>query len=176
MDLHGGNNFTVGPLLIGPRIGLNASESRIDSYSEREDQVTGLSAIDGFTFVPTRTGATLVYDDQTIRSVQSRIGLVIALPFTYKNWTITTFAEGTSIHEFKNDQREIVVNFVEDERTNPLMFSFRNDQPERDYAEFAVGVSAVIGDHTEIRVVGKTVQGHYLYEVDSIELGLQLKF
>lgn len=124
-----GYDYTIGIFTIGPRVGVNYSRLRIDDYSENGGGGLGLR-----------------YDDQTVKSLQSTVGLQAsaAISTSYGVWVPQATAD--YVHEFENDQRSIDVQFTEDNRANPTTFSFNNDKPDRNFFNFGVGTVLVLSN------------------------------
>ena len=126
-----GYDHTVSNVTIGPRIGLNYSHTKIDDYSEDGGGGLGLS-----------------YDDQTVKSLQTTLGVQgsIAINTSYGVWVPQATAD--YIHEFENDRRSIDVQFEGDKRTTAQggisKFSFNNDKPDRDFFNLGVGTVLIL--------------------------------
>ena len=122
-----GYDHFVSKVTVGPRVGLNYSNTQIQDYRE-----TGGS------------GLALVYDDQWINSFQSVLGLVASMPFSTGIGVFLPQISADYIHEFANSQRFITVHFAEDLRATPTRFKFQTDKPVRNFFNLAFGVSAVL--------------------------------
>lgn len=175
-QIRGGYDIVTGPLIMGPRVGLDLSWTKVDSYSESEFSEPRASTLFSGTATTVPTGAALRYEDQDFTSLQSRLGLIIALPVASKVWILTPFIEGTYIYEFKNEQRKIEARFVEDFRANPTVFSFKTNAPDRNFFELGGGMSAQFSEDVEVFVSGKAVLENSLFDSYSIQAALRLKF
>jgi hypothetical protein len=174
-QLRGGYDFVAGPLLVSPRAGLDFSWWKIAAYSENEVRAPGNSILMGGTPFP--TGADLRYADQDFASLQSRLGLIVAMPLAARrDWIVTPFIEGTYIHEFQNEQRDIVARFVEDFRANPTRFSFKTDAPDRDFFELGGGINTQFRQRREFFFGGKAVLGNSLFDSFSVHAAIRLRF
>lgn len=122
-----GYDHLISKVTVGPRVGLNYSNTQILNYSE----VGG-------------TGLELVYDDQWINSLQSVLGMVVSMPLSTGIGVFLPQISADFIHEFANSQRSVTVHFAEDLRANPTRFKFLTDGPVRDFVNLTVGVSAVL--------------------------------
>lgn len=122
-----GRDYRISKVDIGPRIGLNYSNTHISDYTESGS-----------------TGLELVYDDQWINSFQSVLGFVVSMPISTGVGVFVPQMGADYIHEFANSQRAIIVHFVEDTRSSPTKFKFLNDGPDRDFVNLSFGVSAVL--------------------------------
>ena len=126
-----GYNHQFGNVTVGPRVGVEFSHLSIENYTE-----------DG------GGGLALSYGDQTIRTLQSTVGVQgsIAINTSYGVWVPQATAD--YIHEFQNNRRSITVQFEGDNRTPAqggiTRFSFNNDKPDRDFFNFGVGTILVL--------------------------------
>ena len=122
-----GYDHNISNVTIGPRVGVNYTHNKIDDYSE-----------DG------GGGLALSYDDQTVKSLQTTVGLQgsMAINTSYGVWVPQATAD--YIHEFKNDRRNIKVQFDGDNRANPSRFKFNNDKPDRDFFNLGIGTVLVL--------------------------------
>lgn len=122
-----GYDQPIGRFTIGPRAGLNYSNTKINSFGE-----TG------------NTGVELKYDDQSINSLQSVLGVQGSAAFSTGFGVLVPQFNADYIHEFANSQRFIHVQFTEDLRTTPTKFTFQNDVPVRNYFNLGTGLLMVL--------------------------------
>lgn len=122
-----GYDHSIGRFLIGPRLGVNYSNTHIGSYAENGGSGIGLK-----------------YDDQYINSLQSTLGIQGSTTYSTKVGVIVHQVNADYIHEFANSQRHIGVQFTEDQRANPTKFAFQNEVPVRNYFNLATGLVAVL--------------------------------
>ena len=121
-----GYDYPIGRFTIGPRTGVNYSNTKIGDYGERGS-----------------TGVELRYDDQWINSLQSVLGIQGSAAFSTGLGVLVPQFNADFIHEFANSQRFITVQFAEDFRDNPTKFRFQNDVPVRNYANLGTGLVMV---------------------------------
>lgn len=122
-----GYDHPIGRFTIGPRAGVNYSNTKIGDYGERG-----------------RTGVELKYDDQWINSLQSVLGIYGSAAFNTSFGVLVPQLNADYIHEFANSQRFITVQFAEDFRANPTKFKFQNDVPVRNYFNLGTGLLMVL--------------------------------
>jgi uncharacterized protein YhjY with autotransporter beta-barrel domain len=122
-----GYDYPIGRFTIGPRTGVNYSNTTIDDYGERGS-----------------TGVELRYDDQWINSLQSVLGIQGSAAFSTGLGVLVPQFNADFIHEFANSQRFITVQFAEDFRDNPTKFRFQNDVPVRNYFNLGTGLLMVL--------------------------------
>lgn len=178
--LRGGYDITSSGFVTGPRLGVDYKWTKIDAFSETETAFGANSGTGGATGVRgdvyNTTGAALAYNEQDFGSLQTRLGWVIAAPMQINDSVVTPFAEVTYIHEFLNDQRNIVAHFVGDTRADPLDFSFKNDKPDRDFFELASGLSMNFANGATGSIGGRAILGNSLYESYAIQGSVAIPF
>ncbi len=122
-----GYDHPIGRFTVGPRAGLNYSNTKIGNYSEAGN-----------------TGIELKYDDQSINSLQSVLGVQGSAAFSTAMGVLVPQVNADCIHEFANSQRFIGVQFAEDLRATPTRFTFQNDVPVRNYFNLGTGLVMVL--------------------------------
>jgi uncharacterized protein YhjY with autotransporter beta-barrel domain len=122
-----GYDHPIGRFLIGPRAGVNYSQTHIGNYAENGGGGIGLQ-----------------YDDQYIHSFQSTLGIQGSTAYSTKFGVMVPQVNADYIHEFANSQRHIGVQFTEDQRANPTRFAFQNEVPVRNYFNLGTGLIAVL--------------------------------
>jgi uncharacterized protein with beta-barrel porin domain len=122
-----GYDHPLGRFLIGPRLGMNYSHTKIGSYAENGGGGIGLK-----------------YDDQNVTSLQSIAGIQGSTAFSTSFGALVWQVNGDYIHEFENNQRHIGVQFTEDLRANPTKFAFQNEVPVRNYFNLGTGLVAIL--------------------------------
>jgi uncharacterized protein YhjY with autotransporter beta-barrel domain len=127
LGLMTGYDHPIGRFTIGPRAGVNYSNTKIGDYGERGS-----------------TGVELRYDDQWINSLQSVLGIQGSAAFSTSLGVLVPQFNADFIHEFANSQRFITVQFAEDFRDNPTKFRFQNDVPVRNYFNLGTGLMMVL--------------------------------
>jgi len=131
-----GYDFSFGGLTIGPRVGVDWTHTEVDGYAESGG---GSATISGT--VRGAAGLALIYEDQEVDSLQSKVGAQASMPLNLSSSVLMIQGNVDYLHEFDNDQRLVNVRFVQDLRANPRTFQFQTDEPVRDY--FKLGVSAI---------------------------------
>ena len=122
-----GYDHPIGMFTIGPRAGMNYTNTHISDYAETSGGGLGLK-----------------FDDQWVNSLQSLLGVQAQAAISTGVGVIVPQANADYIHEFANSQRHIGVSFVEDNRANPLRFAFQNDIPVRNYFNLGTGLLMVL--------------------------------
>ena len=153
-----GYDYTIGNFTVGPRVGVNYSHLTIDDFKESGGGGIGLA-----------------YDEQTVKSLQSTVGLQasMAINTSYGVWVPQASAD--YIHEFENDQRSIDVQFVEDNRANPTNFSFNNDKPDRNFFNFGFGTVLVLPNGIQPFVNFRAMVGNSLFDNYAGTVGIRIE-
>ena len=127
LGLMTGYDHPIGRFTVGPRVGVNYSNTKIGDYGENGS-----------------TGVELKYDNQWINSVQSVLGVQGSAAFSTGLGVLVPQFNADYIHEFANSQRFINVQFAQDGRDNPTKFKFQNDVPVRNYFNLGTGLLMVL--------------------------------
>jgi len=153
-----GYDYTIGMVTVGPRVGVNYSHLSIDDYNESGGGGLGLE-----------------YDDQTVKSLQSTVGLQgsMAINTSYGVWVPQATAD--YVHEFENDQRSIDVTFAGDNRANPTKFSFNNDKPDRNFFNLGIGTVLVLPNGIQPFVNFKALVGHSQFDNYAGTIGVRIE-
>ncbi len=185
--LRSGFDVRMGGFVIGPRAGLDAAFTRLGASQESETPFgtnydagidgAGESPIDGYDWVYNTTGAALAVNAQSIFQLQGRLGFFTAMPFQVNSATVTPFVEASWVHEFANNQRDIVARFAGDMRgTGATYFSFKSDKPDRDFFEINGGVSFAMAGVATATIGGRTILGNSHFDSYTIEGSLRIPF
>jgi uncharacterized protein YhjY with autotransporter beta-barrel domain len=153
-----GYDFTFKNMTIGPRIGLNYSNLSIGSYAENGGGGLGLS-----------------YDNQTVHSLQSTIGVqgTMAVSTSYGVWVPQMSAD--FIHEYENDSRLITVQFTGDGRDNPTRFTFQTDNPDRDFFNLSLGTVLILPNGIQPFVNFRAMVGNNQFENYVGTIGIRIQ-
>ena len=127
LGLMTGYDHPIGRFTIGPRAGVNYSNTKIGDYGENGS-----------------TGVELKYDNQWINSLQSVLGVQGSAAFSTGLGVLVPQFNADYIHEFANSQHFINVQFAQDGRDNPTKFRFQNDVPVRNYFNLGTGLLMVL--------------------------------
>jgi uncharacterized protein YhjY with autotransporter beta-barrel domain len=138
VSLGGGHDFSMGGWRFGPYGRLNYLKSEIDGYSEA---VSDEGSTDpGF-------GLAMRVDEQDIESFTSVVGGQVSYAIGTAIGVLTPHLRLDWVHEFANDDRDITAHFLnvpDDPQVRALnTIVIPADDPDRDYATFGLGLSAV---------------------------------
>lgn len=159
LALMAGYDYYLNGITVGPRAGFNYTKTEINGYSESGS-----------------TGIELRYDKQSIESLKSRLGIFGS---TVKNasFGVISFQGNLDyVHEFKNSQRFINVQFAQDLRANPTRFTFQNEVPDRDYLDLGLGVVMVLPNGWQPFFNFRTMLGNSQFTQYKGEVGARLEF
>ncbi len=153
-----GYDHAIGNFTIGPRIGVNYSTLTIDDYDE-----------DG------GGGLALSYDDQTVHSFQSTVGLqaTMAINTSYGVWVPQATAD--FIHEYENDQRFITVQFAGDGRATPTKFTFQNDKPDRNFFNLGIGTVLILSNGIQPFINFRAMAGNNQFDNYAGTIGVRIE-
>jgi outer membrane autotransporter protein len=153
-----GYDQPVGRFTVGPRLGLNYTNTHINQYTE-----TGNSGLE------------LKYADQWVNSLQSIVGVQGQATFSTGFGVLVPQVNADYIHEFANSQRLIGVQFVQDNRANPFQFTFQNDRPVRDYFNLSTGLIAILPNGLQPWVNFRAMVGNKQFDDFAGTFGLRVE-
>lgn len=129
VSIGGGYYFGQDALSFGPYARFTYLKVEVDDYKEKGAD---------------RFGLNLDVDGQDWKSVTSVLGGQIAYASSQNFGVITPQARAAWIHEFEDDDEKLTATYVDDPRNNKLI-AF-TDNPETNYFEVGVGVSAIFSN------------------------------
>lgn len=153
-----GYDHPIGMFTIGPRVGMNYTNTHIGEYSETSGGGLGLR-----------------FEDQWVNSLQSVVGVLAQAAISTSIGVLVPQANADYIHEFANSQRFINVAFVEDNRANPLQFTFQNDVPVRNYFNVGTGLIMVLPNGWQPFVNFRAMVGNSQFDNYAGTFGLRIE-
>jgi uncharacterized protein YhjY with autotransporter beta-barrel domain len=108
-------------------VGVSFASLSVDSYEESGS-----------------TGLELVVEDDNAQSLQMDVGIQASTTVDTRFGLLVPQAGIAFIHEFENDARLIDAHLRQDLKPAPTRFSFRTDEPDRNFLSANVGVSAIL--------------------------------
>jgi uncharacterized protein YhjY with autotransporter beta-barrel domain len=153
-----GYDHPVGRFTIGPRAGMNYTNTHIGDYSETSGGGLGLK-----------------FDDQWVNSLQSLLGVQAQAAFSTSIGVLVPQVNADYIHEFANSQRHIGVSFVEDLRATPVKFAFQNDPPDRNFFNLGTGLIMVLPNGWQPFVNFRAMVGNSQFENYAGTFGLRIE-
>lgn len=137
LNLGAGYDFFTEGFTYGPYAQLRYFKSEIDGYSE---SLIGTNTDPGY-------GLALAIDDQTVKSFTSTLGGQVSYARTTGFGILQPYLRLGWVHEFENDERTITGGFInvpDDPEVVPLNdILISTDEPDRDYFDLGLGISAV---------------------------------
>ena len=164
LGLMTGYDHPISRFTIGPRVGLNYSNTKIGDHGE-----TG------------STGIELKYDNQWINSLQSVLGVQGSAAISTGIGVLVPQFNADYIHEFANSQRFINVQFAQDNRTvanngvGPTKFTFQNDVPVRNYFNLGTGLLMVLPNGWQPFVSFRAMVGNEQFNNYAGTFGLRIE-
>ena len=159
LSVGGGYDFYHKSLSFGPVARINYIRADIGSYSESSS-----------------TGYELNYDSQDVESLTSILGGQLSYAISTSSGIFTPQFIFEWAHEFKNDSRFITARFLYDTSSTPLPFNLQTDDPERNYFNLGVGLSATFAAGKSAFIYYETNLQRDDINLDTISAGLRLTF
>ncbi len=168
VNVGAGYDFFANGFTFGPYGQLRYFKSDIDGYTE---SLVGDSTDAGF-------GLALAIDDQTVKSFTSTLGGQVSYAATTGFGVLLPYFRLGWVHEFENDARTITGQFV-NVPDDPEVAALNNigintDEPDRNYFDLGLGVSAVFPRGVQAFVNYETLLG--LDDISSHLLSGGLRF
>lgn len=141
LAIGGGMDMHSGSLTYGPYARFTYQKTSVDGY--RESGALGLN---------------LTVDDQDWDSITTTIGGQASYAMSQDWGILTPYGRLAWVHEFGNDSETMRAFYTVDPNRNNLIAE--TDDPDRNYAELNVGVSAVMRDGVQAFFDYQTLLGH----------------
>jgi outer membrane lipase/esterase len=152
-----GYDFILRNFTLGPRVGVNYSDSRIAGFEERGS-----------------TGVELVYKNQNIISLTTTAGVFASMAISTKFGVLVPQATAEYVHEFENDQRS--VGFAFSGSTLRSQLRFQTDPPDRNFFNFGLGAVFVLPGGMSTFVNVRELVGYSTRRATNVTAGLRLAF
>ncbi len=127
---------------IGPRAGLNYVYTDVEDYSETSG-----------------TGLQLRYQGLNQSSLQTTLGAVATMPISTSFGVVQPQIGVSWVHEFLNDSRNIQAEYLSVDDPSATRFTFKREQPARDWAVIDLAVAIVLPNQLQPFVTFTTIQG-----------------
>lgn len=154
-----GYDYPIKQFTIGPRLRLRYQYMDIDAYTESGS-----------------TGLELLYLDDSINNLQTALGFQATAAFSTNVGVVVPQISADWTHEFKNDQRFISAQFVQDNRPTPTIFSFQTDKPDRDFFHASIGVAFVLPNGLQTFVNIEALLEHDFFDNYVGTVGIRAKW
>ncbi len=166
------HDFSAGGWDVTPSLTGSYRNVDIDSYSERDTSANG--------------GLALAYDDQTIKSTRSILGIAISRPISKAFGVLTPNFRAEWHHEFEDDARTLRAKYVVENEVIPTdrnnfacaisCFAFSTNPADSDFGVAGVGLSATFAQRMQAYVYYEALLGAADLTSNSIALGLRGSF
>ena len=157
ISLGGGYDFNRGSLSYGPYARLNYISADIDAYTETSS-----------------VGFEMGYGDQEVESLTSLLGGQLGYAISTSSGVFMPQARLEWVHEFNNDSRFIDGRFV---YIDPQpTFSVATDDPDRNYFNLGLGVSATFGAGKSGYLYYETLLGQQDIQRHALAAGVRFEF
>ncbi len=154
-----GYDFNQGALSYGPYARLTYLKVDVDSYDEKGADLSGLN---------------LSVDSQDWKSLTSVLGGQLSYAISRGFGVLVPQGRLAWVHEFENDSEAFEATFIADPRQNVLRAS--TDDPDRDYFELGLGISAVLQGGAQLFFNYETILGFSDLTDHAFTLGGRLEF
>jgi uncharacterized protein YhjY with autotransporter beta-barrel domain len=156
--LGAGYDIDRGSWLITPYARVGYLKLKIDAYTESEPN----------------HGLALDVGSQSLKSLQSALGLKIALTSSTAVGVVVPFVSLEWNHEFDNDTRSLTAKYTNDPFNN--LFAIPTDTPDRNYYSLSGGLSAQFRNGLSAFASLSTVQGLKDVKNRGLAVGLRKEF
>ena len=163
-------DFTVGGWDITPSLSGSYRDVDIDGYTESESFSNG--------------GLAIAYDDQSIKSTKSIVGIALSRPVSKSFGVLTPSFRAEWHHEFEDDARTLRARYALENQTDlnanttdcVSCFAFSSDAAEADFGVAGVGLSATFAQRTQAYVYYEALVGAENLSSNSIAVGIRGSF
>ena len=168
-----GYEFNLGGWEVTPSVSASYRDVDIDGYSEADGAGGGLA---------------LRYDDQTIESKRSIVGISLSRPISRSFGVLVPTVRGEWHHEFEDDARAVRAKYVLEDSlltgaSSPKSFtcqiscfSMLTDRPDADYGVASIGLSATFPRRLQVYMFYEALLGASAVSGNSIAAGLRGQF
>ncbi|GAB3273596.1 autotransporter outer membrane beta-barrel domain-containing protein [Parahaliea aestuarii] len=146
-----GTQFELGVVDLALDVGLSYLDVTVDGYTEREQALAGDESSAG--------GLALAYEDQDFESLQSSLGFQFSRPFSTQSGVILPYLGAAWRHEFRNDADTVAARYAAQQTGQTFNLTIGSDDPDEDYFELGLGVSAVFANRITAFVDYSTTLG-----------------
>jgi outer membrane autotransporter protein len=170
-----GYEFNAGGWDITPTLSASYRDVSIDGYDERDTFTDG--------------GLALRYEDQTIKSTRSIVGIALSRPISRSFGVLVPSLRAEWHHEFEDDVRQVRAKYVlEDSLTvanasDPhdfacviSCFTMLSDQPDTDFGIASIGVSSTFAQRMQFYLIYEALISSENLSSNSIAAGLRGQF
>lgn len=154
-----GYDFRIGKFAIGPRVGANYVFTDIDGFTELGS-----------------TGMELKFDERSRTSLQSTVGVQASAAVDASFGTFVPRVRIDWVHEFRNEQQSIDVQFAGDLQATPTKFIFNNDWLDQDFFTLRIGAYVALDSGVQPYVEYRQLFGHSFFDSYGGTIGVRIAF
>lgn len=143
-----GTSFDLGFVDLSLDIGLSYLDVSVDGYTEK-DRKRGLDTAEF-------SGLNLKYEDQDFDSLQSIVGFQLSRAFSFSGGVLVPYFGADYRHEFENDSINLKAKYAAQENGETFNLNVASDDPDEDYFELGLGISAVFANNIQAFVDYRT--------------------
>ncbi len=162
-SLGAGYTMYQGDLSFTPLVRLTYLNNSVDSYSERMSNPVGVGG-----------SMAQALDSQTFESFRSNLGFQVAKAFSTSYGVFSPELTVTWVHEYLNSQEQVGTRFVNDINNQP--FYVLTNNPDRNYFDLGVGVSAQLAQGRSAFISYKTLLGYQGVTYNAVNAGIRIEF
>jgi outer membrane lipase/esterase len=157
LSIGGAYEINQGALNLGPFARINYINAEIDAFQEYST-----------------SGVELGYDKQNVESLATMIGVQASYAVSTKFGVVMPYTRLEWAHEFKYDSHNITAHFLNDPASG--RFSIGTDDPDRNFFNLGLGVSAVFTQGRTGFVYYEKVLGRDNLNNNSMVAGIRFEF
>jgi uncharacterized protein YhjY with autotransporter beta-barrel domain len=164
----GGYQFNAASVNIYPSLSVNYRRAVINSFTETDPNPPAGG-----------DGLALSYNDQTVDSLRSILGVDLSLPISASFGVITPIVRLEWDHEYKTGARSIEARYYFDPTrltTCLSCFSLPTDSSPANYGIAGAGVSVVLARRLQAFVYDEALIGYTDYRSNSVAIGVRGQF
>ena len=149
-------------------LGVSYLDISIDGYTE-QDRARGMDTSEF-------SGLNLAYEDQDVDSLQSILGGQLSKVFSVKSGVVVPYLRLEWRHEFENDADLIKTRYAAQEVGQSFDLIVGSDDPDEDFYQLGVGISAVFASNIQAFVDYRTALGLDDVEANLLTIGIRGSF
>jgi uncharacterized protein YhjY with autotransporter beta-barrel domain len=163
LGLGTGYDFGKGAFRIGPTLAVNYVHIDVDGFTETAEGTSGLA---------------MRFDDQSAESLTAKIGGQLSYSLSRKWGILTPQARFELVREFKNESQKLTVHysndpFVDTPDQPSSGFVIFTDEPDENYFNWAVGLSATFANGLSGFIDYESVESLDTITMQELSIGLR---
>ncbi len=152
-----GRTIPQGDWSITPQVALDYADTDIDGYTEQS-----------------ANGLAQRFSGQSVESLTVRAGVQVARSLSRSFGVLQPYARLSWQHEFDNDARQLTSTFVGDASGSQIAYATQS--PDRNFGEFAVGITGVFSSGRSVYVGYRHLLGHSFLDDGQLQIGGRFEF